>query len=74
MLTSLLHAADAAAAEATAELESLRDNMAAAAAEGQRLKAEMQELRHQVSLRQYTSHVISLMTHTTGLATAARCS
>jgi hypothetical protein len=74
VLTSRLHTADAAAAEATAELESLRDNMAASGAEVQRLKAEMQELRHQVSFRQCASHVIGLMTHITGLATAARCS
>jgi hypothetical protein len=75
MLSSRLHAAEAAVAAAAAELKEVRDDLASTGEENQMLNAEMQELRHQVSLQKHASPVTRRpASHVTGLAAAAlRC-
>jgi hypothetical protein len=50
VLSSRLHAAEAAAAAAAVELKGVSNDLATTGEENQMLNAEMQELRHQVLL------------------------
>jgi predicted nucleic acid-binding Zn-ribbon protein len=70
LLSSRLHAAEAAASDAAAELKHAREAAEAASEEIQMLKAEVQELRHQVSLAAAACGICHA-SHVTGLTTAA---
>lgn len=70
LLSSRLQAAEAAASDAAAELKHAREAAEAASEEIHMLKAEVQELRHQVSLA-VAAYGMCPASHVTGLTTAA---